>query len=83
MSALWSQTPVVSAYHGLQLVMTIVAGLMLTASVGLDRTVRIVFLALLATALMSLAFNILAPQQSTGWQGAWMGTFSHRTRSAA
>lgn len=78
LSALWSEAPLTSAYHGAQLVMTIVAGLMLTASAGLERIVRIVFLSLLVMALMSLAFNILAPQQSTGWQGAWMGAFAHK-----
>lgn len=78
LSTLWSQAPMVSAYHGLQLVMTIVAGLMFTASAGLERIVRVVFLSLLVMALMSLAFNFLAPQQSTGWQGAWMGAFAHK-----
>lgn len=78
LSAIWSAVPMVSVYHGLQLLMTIIAGLMFSASAGLERIVRIVFLALLATALMSLAFNILAPQQSTGWQGAWMGAFAHK-----
>lgn len=78
LSALWSQAPMISAYHGLQLVMTIVAGLMLTASIGLHRFVRVVFLSLLATAFLSLAINIVSPEQSTGWQGAWMGAFSHK-----
>lgn len=78
LSALWSLAPMVSIYHGLQLTMTIIAGLLLAASLELQRAVRIVFLTLLATAILSLGFNLVAPEQSTGWQGAWIGAFSHK-----
>lgn len=78
LSAVWSLAPFVSVYHGLQLAMTIAAGFMFAASLGPQRMVRTIFVALFLMALLSLALNILTPGTSTGWQGAWMGAFSHK-----
>lgn len=77
-SAIWSLAPFVSAYHGVQLFMTIAGGLLLSASMGLARMMRALFAALLLTAVLSLLINILAPEYATGWQGAWTGAFSHK-----
>ncbi|MGZ7867579.1 O-antigen ligase family protein [Methylobacterium radiotolerans] len=77
-SALWSLTPGLSAYHGLQLLATIVAGITLRTTMGLSRLVRIVFLGLLAGQLLSAFLTVAAPALTRGTDGNWAGIYSHK-----
>ncbi|MGU3467913.1 O-antigen ligase family protein [Methylobacterium sp. C33D] len=77
-SALWSLTPGLSAYHGLQLLATIVAGITLRTTMGLSRLVRIVFLGLLLGQVLSAILTVAAPGLTRGTDGNWAGIYSHK-----
>ncbi|MCJ2142024.1 O-antigen ligase family protein [Methylobacterium sp. E-066] len=78
LSAAWSLTPGISAYHGLQLLATIVAGIALRATVGLSGVVRIVFLGLLGGQILSVVLGVAAPGMTRGLSGEWSGVYSHK-----
>lgn len=78
MSAAWSLTPDISAYHGLQLLATVVAGIALRATMGLSGVVRIVFLGLLGGQILSLVLGVAAPGMTRGLSGEWSGVYSHK-----
>ncbi len=78
LSAIWSLNPSISLYHGLQLLMTILAGFLLALYADRSRILKLLFVALLLAALVSLAENVLRPGQAIGWRGAWEGAFSHK-----
>ncbi|MDP4004959.1 O-antigen ligase [Methylobacterium sp. NEAU K] len=77
-SATWSLTPDISAYHGLQLLATIVAGIALRASMGISGLVRIVFLGLLGGQILSVLLGVAAPSLTRGLSGEWSGIYSHK-----
>ena len=77
-SAVWSLTPGISAYHGLQLLATIVAGIALRASLGVSGLVRIVFLGLLGGQILSVVLGVVAPGLTRGLSGEWSGIYSHK-----
>ncbi|CAA2155419.1 hypothetical protein MBRA_01063 [Methylobacterium brachiatum] len=78
LSAAWSLTPGITAYHGLQLLATIVAGIALRATVGLSGIVRIVFLGLLGGQILSIVLGVVAPGMTRGLSGEWSGVYSHK-----
>ncbi|MCJ2057316.1 O-antigen ligase family protein [Methylobacterium sp. J-048] len=78
LSATWSLTPGISAYHGLQLLATIVAGIALRTTVGLSGIVRIVFLGLLGGQILSAVLGVAAPSMTRGPGGEWSGVYPHK-----
>jgi exopolysaccharide production protein ExoQ len=78
LSAAWSLTPGITAYHGLQLLATIVAGIALRATVGLSGIIRIVFLGLLGGQILSIVLGAVAPGMTRGLSGEWSGVYSHK-----
>jgi O-antigen ligase len=77
-SAAWSLTPGISAYHGFQLLATIVAGIALRTTMGLSRIVRITFLALLCGQILSVVLTFAAPGLTRGMNGDWAGIYAHK-----
>lgn len=77
-SALWSLTPGLSAYYGLQLLATIVAGIAMRTTMGLSRIIRIVFLGLLFAQILSAILTVAAPSLTRGMNGDWAGIYSHK-----
>ena len=77
-SSLWSLSPTVSVYHGLQLFMTVSFGLLFALRFNRVTALKLLYVALLLAAVLALVLNLAMPLQTTGWQGAWMGGFSHK-----
>jgi exopolysaccharide production protein ExoQ len=77
-SAIWSLNPAISLYHGIQLLMTILVGFMLCMYASLDRILQILFAALVATAVLSLAVNLAGAGFAYGLGGEWLGVFPHK-----
>jgi O-antigen ligase len=78
LSALWSLTPDVSLYHGIQLLMTILVGFLLCANWHGVRILQFLFIALLAVQLLSLAVVALNPAWGISPWGEWRGAFTHK-----
>ena len=74
LSVIWSFTPSTSLYHGIQLLMTILVGLVLCQYASLERIMQQLFGALLICAVLSLLYAVAKGQ--TG--GEWMGVFPHK-----
>ena len=77
-SAIWSFSPFISVYHGLQLLMTILVAFLLCLYASFERIVQLIFVALLSTAVLSLLIVMLLPGGSWNLAGNWNGTFSHK-----
>jgi exopolysaccharide production protein ExoQ len=77
LSAIWSLTPGISIYHGLQLFMTILMGFFLSACAGLERLLQLLFMSLLVSAILSLLYIALG-RQGIGIFGEWIGVFPHK-----
>ncbi len=77
-SSLWSTSPTVSLYHGIQLLMTIMLGLLWCTYASLERILPVIFTALLATAIMSIGAVFLIPGKTIGSGGEWLGVFPHK-----
>ena len=73
MSTIWSLTPWMSIYHGVQLFMTIMVGLLLCYHASLQRILQLLFAALLICAVLSLPYAIIKAQT-----GGWQGLFPHK-----
>jgi exopolysaccharide production protein ExoQ len=73
MSTIWSLTPWMSIYHGIQLFMTIMVGLLLCYHASLQRILQLLFAALLVCAVLSLPYAIIKAQT-----GGWQGLFPHK-----
>jgi O-antigen ligase len=76
LSAMWSLAPTQSAYFGLQLLFTILAGLMLTTWTTRLHLVQMVFLALVGTQVISLIVEFAMPGLRPGFPGG--GAFTHK-----
>ncbi len=77
-SAVWSLAPFISAYHGVQLLMTVMIALMLSLYADLERILQLVFVALLGCAALSLLWFIVVPGFVLEVDGQWKGAFSHK-----
>ncbi|MEJ2125691.1 MAG: O-antigen ligase, partial [Alphaproteobacteria bacterium] len=75
-SAMWSLTPGPSAYFGLQLLFTILAGLMLATFTSRLHLIQMVFLALVAAQIISLFIEFAMPGLRSGFPGG--GAFTHK-----
>ena len=78
MSALWSVPPAISLYHGLQLSLTVLVGCYLCIYASLQRILQLLFVALLATALLSAVYVLASPYEAIGAGGEWQGLFPHK-----
>lgn len=72
-SMIWSLTPRMSIYHGVQLFMTIMVGLLLCYHASLQRILQLLFAALLVCAALSVVFAV-----AQGQMGEWRGVFPHK-----
>jgi O-antigen ligase len=77
-SALWSVTPVMSLYHGVQLLLTVLVGFYLCIYAGLERILQLLFVALLATAVLSVLYVLAVPGAGLGTGGELSGLFPHK-----
>lgn len=80
LSAAWSLTPGLSAYHGVQLGMTFLVGIVLGYRFRLKELLQILFFALVPALLLSLVFVFVF--RAVDPVGAWMGTFPHKNNLA-
>jgi exopolysaccharide production protein ExoQ len=78
MSAVWSVAPGMSLYHGVQLLLTVLVGLYLCMHTSLERIMQLLFVALLATAVLSALYVVGSPDTSIGTGGEWLGVFPHK-----
>jgi O-antigen ligase len=77
-SAAWSLTPAVSAYHGLQLLGTVLAGFAMRDSLGLVRILKILFLGLFCGQVLSILASVAVPRLTYGLDGGWSGIYIHK-----
>lgn len=78
LSALWSLTPSLSAYHGGQLLMTMLVGLVLRQRFGLFELSKLVFWALAAAMILSILAVGAGLSGTRNYAGEWQGVFSHK-----
>ncbi|MGU3537466.1 O-antigen ligase family protein [Methylobacterium sp. A54F] len=78
LSTAWSLTPGISFYHGLQLLMTILVGLVLRITLGLSGILRVLFIYLLILEVLSTLAGVLMPRTFITPAGDWTGVFSHK-----
>ena len=77
-SFLWSLTPGLSLYHGLQLLTTVLVGFMLTIFARIEKLVPLIFAALLASGLLSTAYILANLPDGIAAAGEWQGLFTHK-----
>lgn len=77
-SALWSDAPSVSAYHGFQLAMTILIALSFTMFVRRLLFLQMLWVALFAASLACMAFIVLEPGRAYSTFGEAKGIFPHK-----
>lgn len=77
-STIWSVSPNSSFYHGAQLLMTVLVGILLSLHAGLFRVLQIYFLALAMAAVLSLFFVFASPGMAVWPSGEWQGVFRHK-----
>ncbi|WP_349370897.1 O-antigen ligase family protein [Salinarimonas sp.] len=78
LSALWSLTPGLSAYHGAQLLMTMLVGLVLRRRFGLIGLAKLVFVALAVAMALSFLSVAAGLPGTRNYAGEWKGVFSHK-----
>ena len=78
MSSLWSLTPGISQYHGVQLFATVLVGFLLSIFARLDRLVPLVFAAFFGSAILSAAFVLAVPSSGIAEAGEWQGVYAHK-----
>src|ERR1700730_3171220 len=78
LSAIWSLAPGLTAYHAVQLFMTMLVGLVMHERLGLYRVVVLLFIALAIGVLTSVAAVALGPSFALSVRGEWTGIFQHK-----
>jgi exopolysaccharide production protein ExoQ len=78
LSGAWSLAPGLSIYQGLQLFMTILAGVLLCLYTDLAGIMRLVFIGLLLTGLASVIVCSAGVSGTVGINGEWVGVFPHK-----
>ena len=76
LSMMWSLRSSSSLYYGLQLFFTILMGFLLCNLQARSRLVKLLFVALLPTQLLSLYIELAAPYMAPGFPGG--GAFTHK-----
>ena len=77
LSTLWSLSPGVTLYHGLQLLMTVWVALMLCMSTNRLRLLQIVLAAIFCLQCLSV-LAVLLPRYGISPGGEWRGVFPHK-----
>lgn len=78
LSGLWSLAPGLSIYQGLQLFMTILAGVLLCLYAEIEKIMRLIFVGLLLTGLASLVVCVAGVDGTVGIHGEWVGVYPHK-----
>jgi O-antigen ligase len=78
LSSLWSLTPGLSLYYGIQLFFTIMVGFMLLINRDLQRILQIIFVAFLVCAILSIAAVAFRLGTPISLGGDWLGVFAHK-----
>jgi exopolysaccharide production protein ExoQ len=78
LSMLWSLSPWLSLYHGLQLLMTIMVAFLFCMHADRLKALQLVFLALLCCQALSLFAVVAMPSWAIGHGGEWKGVFPHK-----
>lgn len=78
LSALWSDAPSVSAYHGFQLAMTILISLSFAMFVPRLLFLQMLWVAMFAASLACMAFIVVEPGRSFSTFGEAKGIFLHK-----
>jgi O-antigen ligase len=78
LSALWSLTPSISLYHGIQFYFTILIGFVLCFYANLERIMQAIVIAMLGAACLSVAYILIIPGAGLWPDGSWMGVFPHK-----
>lgn len=82
-SAAWSLSPWTSFYHGIQLLLTVLFGILLGVQGGGLRLLRQVFVALSICQVFSLVAVAFKPHLAIGVGGEWSGAFHHKNTLGA
>jgi O-antigen ligase len=77
-SFIWSLTPSLSLYHGVQLLTTVLVGFLLAIFARIERLVPLVFTAILASGVLSIAYVLVNPADGLALHGEWQGLFAHK-----
>jgi O-antigen ligase len=77
-SALWSLTPGLTVYHGVQLFMTILVGAVMQNRLGTQRFIILLFVSLAIGVLTSLTVVAAGQGYAISPRGEWKGIFSHK-----
>ena len=77
-STIWSVMPGISLYHGLQLLMTVLVGVLLSLHVKLFRVIQLFFVASTIGAVLCLMFVFVSPGTAIAPGGEWTGLFRHK-----
>jgi O-antigen ligase len=78
LSTIWSLTPGISFYHGIQLFFTVLIGFVLCLYGSLERIMQSIVLAMLGAAGLSVLYILVNPGAGLWQDGAWMGVFPHK-----
>jgi O-antigen ligase len=78
LSTFWSIVPSISLYHGLQLLMTVLVGVMLCLHANLFRVIQLYYVALTIGAVLSLLYVVIQPGTAVWPTGEWQGLFRHK-----
>ena len=78
LSSVWSFSPGISAYHGVQLLLTVLAALLFCMHVNRMRMLQVVFASVICTQLLSIMTVALAPGYGIAFGGEWKGAFPHK-----
>ncbi|MGU3330498.1 O-antigen ligase family protein [Methylobacterium sp. WL18] len=77
-SALWSITPIISFYQGLQLLMTILSGYVFQLYFGQSRLLKILLWAFVAAQILSIASELTLHRSAMDGGKAWLGIYTHK-----
>lgn len=78
MSGLWSLAPGLSIYHGLQFLMTLLAGVLLCLYADLEDIIQLYFFGLLLIALVSFAVCVAGLPEAFSINHDWKGVLPHK-----
>jgi O-antigen ligase len=77
-STIWSINPGLSFYHGVQLLMTVAVGMMLTLHADLLRILQFSFVAMLVVGFICLLLVYMTPADAAWPTGEWVGAYRHK-----
>src|SRR6185295_9556706 len=78
LSTFWSIVPSISLYHGLQLLMTVLVGVMLCLHANLFRVIQLYYVALTIGSVLSLLYVGIQHATAVWPTGEWQGLFRHK-----